>query len=357
MKKVIPGDPAPAAPLSLPGNGIESKETPAGLRPDDAGTAGLDHGQGGPWPDGLESELRLVLEDYLESKIAPRTRVEYRIALRDFLMGTGLRTLAEILYLKANQVVRYRNGMQERRLSPSTVNLRLAAVRGLFNRLLREGKVQGNPADPELVEGLPVSDESRTQGLTLDEVKRILDSCDGTLRGLRDRALLMTLYFEGLRRSEASRLRYRDITTKRGLVEVRNSKNNPYATIRLRAEVKTAIDDYLEVLNRELRKLETRPEDPVFCSLSRLRSFGKRLSPSAINDIVKKRVRDAGIADKRITAHSWRHTSCTLALAAGVPVQQVQRHLRHKKIETTLRYDREREVRKNPTLDMLPPVG
>ena len=216
--------------------------------------------------------------------------------------------------------------------------------------------VQGNPADPELVEGLPVSDESRTQGLTLDEVKRILEACDGTLGGLRDRALLMTLFYEGLRRSEASRLRYRDITTKRGLVEVRNSKNNPYATIRLRPEVKRAIDDYLEVLNRELRKLETRPEDPVFCSLSRLRSFGKRLSPSAINDIVKKRVKDAGIKDKRITAHSWRHTACTLALAAGVPVQQVQRHLRHKKIETTLRYDRERDVRKNPTLDMMPGV-
>jgi integrase len=76
----------------------------------------------------------------------------------------------------------------------------------------------------------------------LDEVNAILGTCDGTLRGLRDRALLMTLYYEGLRRSEASRLRYRDITTKRGLVEVRNSKNNPYATIRLRPEVKRAID-------------------------------------------------------------------------------------------------------------------
>ncbi len=320
------------------------------------GEADLDHGHGGAWPDGLEAELRGALEDFIESRVAPRTRVEYKIALRDFLTATGLRTLPELLELKAPQVVRYRNGMQERSLSPSTVNLRLAALRGLFRRLLRLGKVQGNPADPELVEGLPVSDESRTQGLTHEEVKAILETCDGTLRGLRDRALLMTLYFEGLRRSEASRLRYRDITTKRGLLEVRNSKNNPYATIRIRPEAKQAIDGYLEVLNRELQRRETRPEDPVFCSLSKLRSFGKRLSPSAINDIVKKRVKEAGITDKRITAHSWRHTSCTLALAAGVPVQQVQRHLRHKKIETTLRYDRERDVRRNPTLDRLPGI-
>ncbi len=345
------------APLPVPASGIGSKETAAPQGAADAQEADLDHGQGGAWPEGVDAELRAALEDFIESKVAPRTRVEYKIALRDFLAATGLRTLAEILAVKAAQVVRYRNGLQERNLSPATVNLRLAAVRGLYRRLMKLGKIQGNPADPELVEGLPVSDESRTQGLTLEEVNAILGTCDGTLRGLRDRALLMTLYFEGLRRSEASRLRYRDITTKRGLVEVRNSKNNPYATIRLRPEVKRAIDGYLEVLNRELERRETRPEDPVFCSLSRLRSFGKRLSSSAINDIVKKRVKEAGIKDKRITAHSWRHTSCTLALAAGVPVQQVQRHLRHKNVQTTLRYDRERDVRRNPTTDALPSVG
>jgi site-specific recombinase XerD len=304
MSKPPPEGPAPRA---LPGNGIYSKENAVPPGSSDDGQADLDHGQGGVWPEGLESELRMALEDFIESKVAPRTRVEYKIALRDFLAATGLRTLEELVALKAAQIVRYRNGLQERGLSPATVNLRLAALRGLFRRWLKLGKVQGNPADPELVEGLPVSDESRTQGLTLEEVDAIIGTCDGTLRGLRDRALLMALYFEGLRRSEASRLRYRDITTKRGLVEVRNSKNNPYATIRLRPEVKRAIDDYLEVLNRDLHKRETRPEDPVFCSLSKLRSFGKRLSPSAINDIVKKRVKDAGIKDKRITAHSWRH--------------------------------------------------
>src|SRR5450631_2726633 len=101
-----------AASLPLPGNGIKSKETPAGLRADDAGVAALDYGQGGPWPEGAQPDLRAVLEDYLESKIAPRTRVEYRIALRDFLLATELRTLPEILGLKAAQVVRYRNGMQ-----------------------------------------------------------------------------------------------------------------------------------------------------------------------------------------------------------------------------------------------------
>jgi len=215
--------------------------------------------------------------------------------------------------------------------------------------------IAGNPADTDFVPGLQVSDVSRTEGLSLDEVKAILGTCDGTLLGLRDRALLMTLFYQGLRRSEASKLRYRDITTRRGLLEVKDAKNNPYSTIRLRPEVRQAIEDYLEVLNRDLQKRETKPDDPVFCSLSKLRSFGQRLAPSSINNVVKARVKAAGIT-RRITDHSWRHSCTTAALQAGVPLHQVQRHLRHKSIQTTLRYDRDREVRKNPTSDLLPPV-
>jgi site-specific recombinase XerD len=313
-------------------------------------------GPGGDPDSELAPELREVLRAFTNAQRAPRTRHEYEKYLKDFVRWAGIRTRDELLATKSDQVIEYRNALQTRGLSPSTINGRLVAVRGLFGRLFKAGDIAGNPADPDLVPGLQVSDVSRTEGLSQDEVKAIITTCDGTLRGLRDRALLMTLFYEGLRRSEASKLRYRDITTKKGLLEVKGAKNNPYDTIRLRPEVQTAIEDYLEVLNRELQRLRTGPDDPVFVSLSRLRSFGKRLAPSSINEIVKGRVKEAEIG-RRVTAHSLRHTVTTLALANGVPVQQVQRHLRHKDVATTLRYDRERDVRKNPTLDLLPPVG
>jgi site-specific recombinase XerD len=308
-----------------------------------------------PIPPRLAPDLEDALRDFVAAQRAPGTRQKYEEYVRDFLGVYDVRSMAELVHVESSQVVAYRNNLQTRGLSPSTINGRLVAVRGFFGRQLKERRIAGNPADADLVPGLQVSDVSRTEGLTLDEVKAIFATCDGTLLGLRDRALLMTLFYQGLRRSEASKLRYRDIATRRGLLEIKDAKNNPYSTIRLKAEVKSAIEDYLEVLNRDLQKRETKPDDPVFCSLSKLRSFGKRLAPSSINNIVKGRAKAAGIP-RRITAHSWRHTGCTLALAAGVPVQQVQRHLRHKKIETTLRYDRERDVRKNPTLDMMPGV-
>jgi site-specific recombinase XerD len=303
----------------------------------------------------LDGELSSALRDFVAAQRAPGTRSKYEEYLRDFFGACDLRSLDEVRVVEPAQVVDYRNRLQDRGLSSSTINGRLVAVRGFFGRLLKTRQISGNPADSDFVPGLQVSDVSRTEGLTLEEVKAILSTCDGTLQGLRDRALLMTLFYQGLRRSEASKLRYRDISTRLGLLEIKDAKNNPYSTIRLRPEVKQAIDDYLEVLNRDLAKRETKPDDPVFCSLSRLRSFGRRLAPSSINNIVKTRARLGGIP-RRITAHSWRHTCTTAALQAGVSLHQVQRHLRHKSIQTTLRYDRDREVRKNPTLDLLPPV-
>lgn len=302
----------------------------------------------------LEPQLARAIDRFLESQRAPRTRAEYRKAIEDFLRRAEISDLKEFLAAQPDQVVGYRNRLQERGLSPSTIRLRLAAISGLFGGFVVRGELPGNPADPRLVKRLRVNDVSKTEGLTIEEVQALLSTCNGTLRGLRDRALLMTLYYEGLRRSEASKLSYRDVTTRRGLLEVRNAKNSDYDTIRLRPEVRQAIENYLEVLNRDLRRRETRPEDPVFVSLSK-RTFGMRLSAYAINQTVKAHVRDAGI-QRRITAHSMRHTVCTHALGAGAPLHQVQRHLRHKDVRTTLRYERDRDVRKNPALDLLPHV-
>jgi site-specific recombinase XerD len=307
-------------------------------------------------PPRLDPELESVLGEFVASRRAPGTRQKYEEYLRDFLAWAGIRTLEELKVVESAQGVSYRNSLQERGLSNATVNGRLAALRGLFGKLLVERRITGNPLDAALVQGLRVSDVSRTEGLSVQEVEAILATCDGTLRGLRDRALLLTLFYEGLRRSEASKLRFRDLTSRRGLLEVKGAKTSPYDTIRLRPEVERAVLDYLEVLNRDLERRETRPDDPVFVSLSRLRSFGKRLSPTSINEIVKARAKAAGIT-RRITAHSWRHTCTTVALQAGTPLHQVQRHLRHKNVQTTLRYDRERDVRRNPTTDVMPGVG
>ena len=304
-------------------------------------------------PPEIAPELEKLVRRFTARKDAPGTRKEYAKWLRHFITVRSIDSFDELVAVTPDDVVEYRNDLQAKGLSESTINGRLAAVRGLYGLLHAERRIPGNPADTKLIKGLRVSPVSRTEGLTQDEVRAILATCDGTLRGLRDRALLMTLFYEGLRRSEASKLRWRDLTTKKGLLEVKGAKNNPYDTVRFEPRVRRAIDDYLEVLNRELARRETGPDDPVFCSLNPIRGFGRRLAPSSINEIVKERAKMAGVR-RRTSAHSWRHTCTTEALAGGTPIHQVQRHLRHKNIQTTLGYDRARAAKNNPTIDNLP---
>jgi site-specific recombinase XerD len=322
------------------------------LEPEDAEAAAV--APAPPLP--CDPELRAVLDEFIQSRKTANTREAYRFALVCFLRTVRISSLVEFMAVMPADVVQFRNELQKRKRAPSTVNQHLAAVRGVYRRLLRLKKIERNPADPELVEGLRVSRESRSEALTFDEVKKVLYTCDGTLRGLRDRALIITLYYEGLRRSEASKLNWRDLTTRRGLLEVRDAKNNPYATIRLRREAREAIDAYTEVLNRELRRRAPGPKDPVFVSLSPIRSYGRRLAANSINKIVKERVRMAGI-ERRVTAHGFRHTCATHSLAHGVPLHQVQSHLRHSDPRTTMRYNHDRDVRSNPTTEALPSIS
>lgn len=91
------------------------------------------------------------------------------------------------------------------------------------------------------------------------------------------------------------------------------------------------IYDYLS-----LRNVKSDSE-PLFASVS-LRNNNERLTTRSVSRIVKTRLRNAGINNKRLTAHSLRHTAITLALQAGATIQEAQALGRHSNINTTLIY-------------------
>jgi site-specific recombinase XerC len=95
-----------------------------------------------PTPD-LAPELRDVLRSFTSAQRAPRTRHEYEKYLRDFVRFAGISGRQELLATNSDQVIEYRNTLQARGLSPSTINGRLVAVRGLFGRLFKSGEIRG----------------------------------------------------------------------------------------------------------------------------------------------------------------------------------------------------------------------
>lgn len=274
------------------------------------------------------------IDRFLEAKTAANTRRAYRCALLEFL--DGARGMEDLVKVQPDEIVAHRNNLRAAGAEPTTVNARLCAIRGFFRSLKARGIVQNNPAEAELVPGYRVTDVSKANGLTPEELRALLATCDDSLMGLRDRAILHVGVIEGLRRSEISALNL-DSIQKDGehrILVLRDTKGGHMAKIKLDARVYDAIQDYLAARGGQLN-----PRDPIFVSCSRNGSRACRLSAESVNDIIQRHAARAGLA-KIITAHSMRHTNATLSIDAGAPVQKVQRQLRHKDPKTTMRYYR-----------------
>ena len=308
-------------------------------------------GQGLALPDPVISDVWDMALTGVISKNSRRAYSQALINFAEFLLkqsGTPapndkieiLRTCTPLLpSVRFPHVVEYREQLRQQGFANATINLRLAAVHALFKRMRQLGLIQENPADPELVQRLRVSNVSTTQGLTSEEAEQLLRICheEGTLKGQRDLALFAVLMHNGLRRSEAIQLDVGGFD----LVEDTPTytlviKRGKFHTIEFIGPVWTAIQRWLDAACIEA--------GPVFRKVHRTAKgretvLEKRLTASGLYAIIRNRTRDAGI-EKKIHPHSMRHTYATLALLAGVPIQEVQISMGHSNTDTTFRYYR-----------------
>ena len=113
---------------------------------------------------------------------------------------------------------------------------------------------------------------------------------------------------------------------------------------RIEAELWDALEDYLTARG-------TRDKDaPLFAAVaSNAKPGGGRLAEPSLSRIIKTRLKAAGYDSRRVTAHSLRHTSVTLAGEAGADLQERKAHARHSSIAVTQRYDHTIEKKKLKT--------
>ena len=169
--------------------------------------------------------------------------------------------------------------------------------------------------------------------LTVDEAERILAVPDvATPLGLRNRALLETLYATAMRRSEVLKLRLEDLELNREVIAVRQGKGGKDRFVPVGERAAAWIVKYL----REGRpQLLTSPhERTVFLSAN-----GTRIASHYLTELVAKAIRDAGV-DKAGGCHLMRHTAATLMLEGGADIRLIQQMLGHSDIKTTQVYTR-----------------
>ena len=211
--------------------------------------------------------------------------------------------------------------------SPSSVARALAAVRSFHRFLVREGDVVDDPAvgvaRPKVPRNLP-------RPLTVDEVAAMLSAPghDGPV-GVRDRAILETLYGAGLRISELVALDVDDVDLEEGSVRALG-KGSRERIVPLGRYAVQALGGYLT----RARPALAGPRSGGALFLNRR---GGRLTRQGTTNIIKAAARRAGIR-KRVTPHMLRHSFATHLLEGGADVRVVQELLGHAHLATTQIY-------------------
>lgn len=205
----------------------------------------------------------------------------------------------------------------------------LVAVKRLFQWLTRSNVLLYNPASeielPRLGRRLP------RHVLTAAEVETVLAVPDvSDPLGLRDPAILETLYSTGMRRSELVKLSVFDVDVERGTLLIREGKRSKDRIVPIGARALAWLDKYQATVRA---RLLTDPNDMTLF-ISRL---GEGMTPSHLTLLTRRYVEASGIS-KTGACHLFRHAMATLMLEGGADVRMIQAMLGHASLETTALY-------------------
>lgn len=207
---------------------------------------------------------------------------------------------------------------------------KLASVKALYKFLVRQKLLEVNPAQrvksPKRPQLLP-------KALPVDEVFALLEApSEKTVLGLRDRAILETLYGGGLRISELCGLSLSDLDRTGGVVRVMG-KGSKERLCPLNPKALAAIARYLE-RRGELLASPAAHQDPDALFLNHR---GGRLTARSIGRHLDQYVLQVALV-KKVSPHALRHSFATHLLAGGADVRSIQELLGHSSISTTQRY-------------------
>jgi integrase/recombinase XerD len=274
---------------------------------------------------GLEQALDRFLEMMvLEAGLSDHTLSAYGSDLRRYIAGLEARGIVSPEDVTRDEVMDHLLGLRDDGLSARSTARHLSAIKRFHGFLLEEGLAASDPSvnfeSPTLERRLP-------KFLTAEEVERLLRAPDpAEPQGARDAAVLELLYSCGLRVSELSALKMKELDFAESEVRVLG-KGSKTRLVPVGIDALQKIQHWL-TLRSQLNPVVSN----VFVS-----SRGRVLSRLAIWKLVKAAARNAMIA-KDLTPHTLRHSFATHLLDHGADLRAVQEMLGHSSITTTQIY-------------------
>jgi integrase/recombinase XerD len=273
-------------------------------------------------------ETRDHLREYLsylqvERGLAKNSLESYQRDLQKLKLWAETENL-DVVNLNRTDLREFIADLSRINLSPSSVNRIISAVRGFYKFLMLDGHIKKHPAEdldtPQKGFYLP-------RFLSEYEIENLFSVPDaGSETGLRDRAILETMYASGLRVSEAVTLNIFDVDIDAGIVTCKG-KGSKQRKVPLGKSAVEWLKKYL-VLRR---KKENVVEQNLFVT-----SAGKPLTRQTIFTLIKEYAEKVGLED--VSPHTLRHSFATHLMQHGADSRSVQAMLGHADISTTQIY-------------------
>jgi site-specific recombinase XerD len=159
--------------------------------------------------------------EWLANITSEKTRRAYKADVQEFcafanvVESSGLRTIARA------HVIAWRASLEARNIADASIRRKLSALSSLFDYLCERNAIAGNPVDG-VKRPAANGNEGSTPALGDAQARILLDApASDTLKGARDRAILATLLYHGIRREELCKLRAGDMQTRQGVMHFR----------------------------------------------------------------------------------------------------------------------------------------
>ena len=286
----------------------------------------LIHAPAVPTPvDGRFDELRRAV---LNGVTAENSKRNYALALDELSAFCMERQQG----ISRTLILEFRAALLDRELSPSTINVKLSAIRKLVDEAKRAGFIDAEEAS-QMSDVPNVAQRGTRLGnwLTKEQARELLAVPDrSTIKGLRDYVILALLVGCALRRRELASLTVEDIAMRenRWVIADLRGKGGRIRTVAIPVWVKHGVNAW-----QAAAKIE---KGALLRSVNKVGKVGETLSDWAVWSVVTDSAKQIGI--ERFGAHDLRRTCAKLCRKAGGDLEQIKFLLGHTSIQTTERY-------------------
>lgn len=217
--------------------------------------------------------------------------------------------------------------------SSATVNRKVASLRGFYNYMLDRGYVKENPVTNIKS---PKIERKELEFLTIEEINKLLDMPDESLKGQRDKAILELMYATGIRVSEAVEAKLGDINLRMGFITC-TGEHGKARIIPIGRPARKALEKYIYDVREKLQKNKSQGTEEQEKEELFLNYTGDKLTRQGLWKIIKGYAEGAGIESK-ITPQILRNSFAVHMIQNGADLKSLQELMGHEDISATQIY-------------------